>query len=168
MNEIKNISIVGAGFTGKQIATITALYEYHVTIIDLNSEMLKEAKITVPVEIETIMLKYSYDMTKRDRETIVKKIQQCKFDRIIISHGTDKMTETAQLLGKNIQDKIVVLFGAMTPFAFRNSDALFNLGTALIAVQKVPKGVYIAMNGKVFTWDNVQKDQKKGIFENIK
>jgi len=83
----------------------------------------------------------------------------------VITHGTDTMVETAQLLGEEIKDKVVILFGSMIPYSIDNSDALFNLGVALSAVQSKENGVYITMNGKVFNWNNVYKNKDKGLFE---
>ena len=94
--------------------------------------------------------------------------KDCTEDKIIITHGTDTMSETAQILGKVIEDKTIVLLGAMVPFNQPKSDALFNLGCAISAVQFLPKGVYITMNGKIFSWDNVRKNKEQGLFENIK
>lgn len=91
-----------------------------------------------------------------------------KEEKIIISHGTDTMQEIAQLLGKNIKDKTIVLLGAMIPYNQKKSDSLFNLGCAVSAVQTLPKGVYITMNGKIFSWDNVKKNKEHGMFETLK
>ncbi len=84
----------------------------------------------------------------------------------MITHGTDTMVDTAQLLGDKIKDKTIVLFGSMIPYSINNSDALFNLGAALSAVQDKTNGVYIAMNGQVFDFDKVEKNKALGIFEN--
>ena len=107
-------------------------------------------------------------MTDEDREKILQSCKDCEEDKIIITHGTDTMVETAQVLGKNIKDKTIVLVGAMIPYNQEKSDALFNLGCAVSAVQILPKGVYIAMNGKIFSWDNVRKNKELGLFESIK
>ncbi|MCX7039848.1 MAG: asparaginase domain-containing protein, partial [Spirochaetes bacterium] len=86
-------------------------------------------------------------------------------DRIVITHGTDTMTETADVLGKAGLAKTIVLTGAMVPYIFSSSDAVFNLGSAITAVQLLPNGVYIAMNGRVFPWDGVKKNRERGVFE---
>lgn len=131
-------------------------------------EMLKQAKITLSVETEKLMLKDSRELTKKDRELILKKCQDCKEDKIIITHGTFTMPETAKFLGEKIENKTIVLTGSAIPFNEKNSDALFNLGCATLAVQTLPKGVYITMNGKCFNWNNVRKNLKTGEFEVLK
>jgi L-asparaginase len=128
-------------------------------------EMLKLGRCKVPVEIRTLMLLDSLEMTGADRAIIVEQCAQCKEDRIVITHGTDTMEETAKMLGKAITDKTIVLTGAMVPYKFGSSDGLFNLGSGLAFAQTLPHGVYIAMNGRYFTWDNVEKNRKTGEFE---
>jgi len=93
--------------------------------------------------------------------------KNCSEDKIVITHGTDTMPETAKVLGKNIKDKTIVLLGSMIPYSFGGSDALFNLGCAISAVQILPKGVYITMNGKIFPYDNVRKNKEIGEFQNL-
>jgi L-asparaginase len=107
--------------------------------------------------LEEVMLKDSLQMMSEDREEILKKCINCLEDKIIVTHGTDTVVETARVLGKNVKGKTIVLVGAMIPYAFGASDALFNLGFAFSAVQALQQGVYITMNGKIFTWDNVRK-----------
>lgn len=131
-------------------------------------EILKQAKNEIDFEMEVLMLKDSLDMSDNDRAIILKKSEIAKEEKILITHGTDTIVETAQVLGKNILNKTIVLTGAMTPFSFGNSDALFNLGFAIGAVQFLPSGVFVAMNGKIFSWDNVRKNKDIGVFENIK
>ncbi len=128
-------------------------------------EMLEQAKNKVDIKSETIMLKDSLYMKDSDRKKILEKCKSCKQDKIIITHGTDTMVETANVLGNKIKNKTIVLTGAMVPFSFGNSDALFNLGGGIIAAQALPKGVYIIMNGKIFNWNNVMKDKKIGEFK---
>jgi L-asparaginase len=91
----------------------------------------------------------------------------CSENNVIVTHGTDTMVETAGFLGKNVKGKTVVLVGAMIPYAFGASDALFNLGCAFSAVQTLPPGVYITMNGNILLWDNVRKNKESGEFEEI-
>lgn len=131
-------------------------------------EMLKLGRCKVPVEIRTLMLVDSLEMTDADRQIIVEQCQKCKEDRIVITHGTDTMEETAKALGKAVTDKTIVLAGAMVPYKFGSSDGLFNLGSALAFAQTLSYGVYIAMNGRYFTWDNVKKNQKTGEFEEVR
>ena len=94
--------------------------------------------------------------------------QQCEEDQIVITHGTDTMSETAKVLAKKVKNKTIVLFGAMIPIKFGSSDGLFNLGSALAFVQTLPAGVYVAMNGRCFQWDNVRKNKQTGMFEEIR
>lgn len=111
------------------------------------------------------MQKDSRVITDNDRQTILTKCKDTIEDRIIITHGTFTMPGTAKYLGKANLDKTIVLFGAHIPANKDHSDALFNLGTAFIASQLLSKGVYVLMNGKVFTWDNVKKDFPTGYFK---
>ncbi len=132
-------------------------------------EMLKQSRNEADVKLEILMLKDSIHMDGADREKILQKCKSCEEDRIIITHGTDTMVETAQVLGKNIRKKTIVLLGAMVPYNNKtDSDALFNLGGAMTAAQLLPYGVYIAMHGKIFSWDNVRKNKAESRFEEIK
>lgn len=131
-------------------------------------QMLRQSRSKADIEIEQVMLLDSLDMTEDHREQILKACLNTDTERIVITHGTDTMVETAQLLGKHIQDKTVVLFGSMIPYVFGGSDALFNLGSAITVVQILEHGVYIAMNGKIFNWDNVKKNKELGEFQAIK
>ncbi len=130
-------------------------------------EMLKLGRCKVDVEVRALMLIDSLDMTDADREIILEQCRRAKETRIVITHGTDTMEETARVLGRRIADKTIVLTGAMVPYKFGSSDGLFNLGSALAFAQTLPPGVYIAMNGQYFTWDNVKKNRKTGVFEEI-
>jgi len=131
-------------------------------------EMLALGRSKVEVSIRTLMMVDSLDMTAADRQLILEQCARAKEDRIIITHGTDTMEETARVLGAAIKDKTVVLTGAMVPYKFGSSDGLFNLGSALAFVQTLPRGVYICMNGRCFAWDNVRKDRKAGSFEELR
>jgi len=131
-------------------------------------EMLKQARSTLKVKTQTLFLKDSLDMTDNDREKILRACKNCTENQIVITHGTDTMPETAKALGSAIKNKTIVLLGAMIPHSFGNSDALFNLGCALSAVQFLQQGVYISMNGKIFSCDNVRKDKSKGEFCSLK
>jgi L-asparaginase len=110
------------------------------------------------------MLIDSLEMTDADRQTIVQQCLRTKEERIVVTHGTDTMEETARVLGTSVKGKTIILTGAMIPYKFGSSDGLFNLGSALAFAQVLPNGVYIAMNGRYFTWDNVRKDRKAGEF----
>jgi L-asparaginase len=131
-------------------------------------QMLKLGRCKVDVNIRTIMLIDSLNMTEEDRKIILENCKKAKEDMIIITHGTSTMAETARFLGKFIKNKTIVLTGAMSPYAFGSSDGLFNLGCALAFAQTLSHGVYIAMNGRYFNYDNVRKNEKLGIFEEIK
>ena len=131
------------------------------------AEMLRLGRSRVEVTIRTVMMIDSMEMTEADRALIVQHCAQCAEERIIITHGTDTMTETAAALAREIADKTIVLTGAMIPYAFGSSDGLFNLGSALSFVQILPPGVYVAMNGKCFSWDRVRKNRERGEFEEL-
>jgi L-asparaginase len=130
--------------------------------------MLRLGRCRVPVTIETVMMKDSLSMTSADREKIVQECQKSKEQKILITHGTDTMVETAKILGNTITDKTIVLTGAMVPYAFGSSDGLFNLGSALAFLQTLPSGVYISMNGRFFHWNNVRKNKEIGLFEELR
>jgi L-asparaginase len=128
-------------------------------------EMLKLGRSKVDVDLRTLMLIDSLEMTDADRQTVVQQCLKAKEERIVITHGTDTMEETAKVLGTSVKGKTIILTGAMIPYKFGSSDGLFNLGSALAFAQVLPNGVYIAMNGRYFTWDNVKKNKKAGEFE---
>lgn len=131
-------------------------------------EMLTLGRCKVRTEIETLMMIDSLEMTGEDRMSILHHCREAREDQIVITHGTDTMEETAHLLGKELTGKTIVLTGAMVPYKFGSSDGLFNLGSALAFVQSLPPGIYIAMNGRYFQWDNVRKNRKTGEFEEIR
>ena len=131
-------------------------------------EMLKLGRCKVPVEIRTLMLVDSLEMTDADPQIIIEQCRKCKEDRIVITHGTDTMEETANALGQANLEKTIVLSGAMVPYKFGSSDGLFNLGSALAFAQTLSRGVYVVMNGRCFMWNNVKKNRKTGEFEETK
>lgn len=131
-------------------------------------EMLRLGRCKVSVDIRTLMLIDSLEMTDEDRKSILDQCRKSREDKIVVTHGTDTMEETGKVLGKAITDKTIVLTGAMIPYKFGSSDGLFNLGSALAFVQTLPHGVYVVMNGKYFSWDNVKKNKKTGEFEEIR
>ena len=110
----------------------------------------------------------SLEMTAEDRELIVHQCNQCDESKIIITHGTDTMAETAAVIAQKVTGKTIILTGAMIPIKFGSSDGLFNLGSALAFAQSLPAGVYLAMNGRFFNWDNVRKNRQTGVFEEIR
>lgn len=130
-------------------------------------EMLDLGRNLVPVEVRTLMMVDSLEMTVEDRALIAEHCRKSKEDKIIITHGTDTMAETAMLLAEKVKDKTIVITGAMIPYKFGSSDGLFNLGSALAFVQTLPKGVYVAMNGRYFHAHNVRKNKETGEFEEL-
>lgn len=130
-------------------------------------EMLRLGRSNLEVTITPLFMMDSLDMTDADRDLIVAECNACPESQILITHGTDTMVETARVLAESVIDKTIVLTGAMIPYAFGSSDGLFNLGSALSFVQVLEPGVYVAMNGRHFTWDNVRKNRERGIFEPV-
>lgn len=120
-------------------------------------EILALGRCTIEYSIRTLMLVDSLEMSETDREIILRNCTECEENYIVITHGTDTLTKTAQYLAEANIPKTIVLTGAMVPYAFGASDALFNLGSALAFAQSLQNGVYVAMNGKYHTWDKVQK-----------
>ena len=128
-------------------------------------DMLQRGRCGLDVTIDVLMMVDSLDMTDADRARIVHACRDCDEARVVVTHGTDTMVETAQSLAAGVPNKTVVLTGAMVPYAFGSSDGLFNLGSAVSFVQALPPGVYVAMNGRVFAWNNVRKNRTLGVFE---
>jgi L-asparaginase len=128
-------------------------------------EMLRLGRSRLDLAVRTLMMVDSLDMTDADRQLILSNCRSAEEERIVITHGTDTMAETARVLGEAAMAKTIVLTGAMVPYAFGSSDGLFNLGSALSFAQALPHGVYVAMNGRCFAWDNVTKNRALGIFE---
>ena len=131
-------------------------------------KLLELGRSRVEVKIETLMMIDSLQMSDLERNHILDKCMNEPTNKIIITHGTDTMVETAKILASKIKDKVIILTGAMIPIKFGSSDGLFNLGSALSFAQILDPGIYITMNGQYFYWDNVQKNKKLGIFERIK
>ena len=129
-------------------------------------EILREMGVGFPFEITSLMRKDSLDMTAADRELIRDAVSRDAAGRILITHGTDTMTDTAAVL-KGIAAKTVVLTGALNPARFRGSDAIFNIGGAVAAAQSLPPGIYIFMNGRIFDALKVRKNRDKNRFEEI-
>jgi L-asparaginase len=129
-------------------------------------EMLRLGRSRIQVVVETLMMIDSLDMTDRGRSAIVARCREAPETRILITHGTDTMVETARALAGG-DGKTIVLTGAMVPYAFGSSDGLFNLGSALSFVQVLPPGVYIAMNGRCFQSNSVRKNRDTGVFEDL-
>ena len=129
--------------------------------------MLALGRSRVEVSVRTLMMVDSLEMIDADRDLIVSNCRQCPESRIVITHGTDTMVQTAGVLAQADLGKTIVLTGAMIPYAFGSSDGLFNLGSALSFAQVLPPGVYVAMNGTAFAWDQVRKNAKTGYFEAV-
>src|ERR1044071_3907734 len=131
-------------------------------------DLLEMGRCRLHTEIRTLMMIDSLEMTDVDRELIAHQCNHCEETQIVITHGTDTMSETARVLAETVKSKTVVLFGAMIPIKFGSSDRLFNLGSALAFVQTLPPGVYVAMNGRYFDATNVRKNKETGMFEEIR
>ena len=129
-------------------------------------EMLERSKCRLNVDVKTLMMIDSLEMTQKDIEKIIDECKKTKSSRIVITHGTDTMVNTAKKIAEKIKNKTIVLTGAMIPYAFgSSSDGFFNLGSALSFVQTLKNGVYIAINGQYFDYDKVEKNILKGYFE---
>jgi L-asparaginase len=130
-------------------------------------EMIVRSRVTPEVTVRTLMMIDSLDMTAEDRTFIVSQCVSAPENKIIITHGTDTMSVTAGVLAEKVSGKTIVLTGAMIPYKFGSSDGFFNLGCALAFVQSLPHGVYVAMNGRYFNWNNVRKNRQTGQFEEL-
>jgi L-asparaginase len=129
--------------------------------------MLELGRSMLETSVETLMMVDSLQMTTEQRAYLAQCCQNTPEKQIVVTHGTDTMPETARLLANEVEDKTIVLTGAMIPYRFGSSDGMFNLGSALAFAQVLPEGVYIAMNGQYFPWHNVRKNTEKGLFEAI-
>lgn len=161
MNESIRLFVTGGTFD-KEYDEIDGVLEFRDTHLP---EMLAMGRSRLNVQIRTLMMIDSLEMTEADRELIARNCQDAPEPHIVITHGTDTMVETARVLAERVRDKTVVLTGAMIPIAFGSSDGLFNLGGALAVVQVLPPGVYVTMNGLVFDWNRVRKNRDTGVFE---
>ncbi|MCB0601751.1 MAG: asparaginase [Saprospiraceae bacterium] len=134
------------------------------------SEMFDRGRCRLNIDLKTLMMIDSLEMTDDDRQIIAHNCKKSDADRILVTHGTDTIVSTAKYLASQaIEEKTIVLTGALIPYAFgMSSDGFFNLGSALAFVQVLPPGVYIVMNGRYFLWDNVRKNRETGYFENIR
>lgn len=157
------IIITGGTFDKKydEIQGVLSFQQTHLPAI------LDQVRLTLPVALEIDQLMDSLDMEDHHRRQVVDACCRAPEPWIVITHGTDTMAETARLLAAEELDKSIVLTGAMIPYSVTGSDSLFNLGSAIGAVQLLPAGVFIAMNGRIFAWDDVRKNRQAGIFETI-
>ena len=154
--------LITGGTFDKEYDEITGSLYFKETHI---RELLDLGRSRVNVKIKKLMLIDSLEMKNSHRELILKKCLQSKENKIIITHGTDTMVKTAKFIAQENLNKTIILTGAMIPYKFGSSDGLFNLGGAIAYVQSLESGVYIAMNGKCFKWNEVQKNFKTGVFE---
>jgi L-asparaginase len=162
------ILILAAGGTfDKEYDELTGTLAFHRTHLP---SMLELGRCRLDVEIRTAMLIDSLEMTAADRERLLGECRSAPEREIVVTHGTDTLVDTAAVLARGLAgtDKTVVLTGAMVPFAFGSSDGLFNLGSALSFVQVLAPGVYVAMNGRYFAWDNCRKNRERGVFETLR
>ena len=157
--------IVTGGTFDKEYNELTGELYFNKTHV---SEMLRLGRSRIGLKIVTLMMRDSLHMEDSDIKIILNECQNSIEDKIVITHGTDKMANTARVLGESIKNKTLVITGAIIPYAFGSSDGMFNLGSALAFVQTLPNGVYVAMNGRYFHYDNVNKNLQNGNFEEIK
>ena len=163
---MKHIKIFSTGGTfDKEFNEITGELFFKKTQL---YELLDMGRSKLDIKIETLMMVDSLKMSDTERQYIVDKCKKEKTHKIIITHGTDTMVKTAELLAKQITDKTIILTGAMIPIKFGSSDGLFNLGSAMSFIQVLEPGIYITMNGRYFNWNNVRKNKIQGVFERIK
>ncbi len=155
---------VTGGTFDKQYNEIEGRLSFHSTHVE---DVLERGRCKLDVKVTVLMMMDSLDMQASDRAQIVEACQRCAEQQVVITHGTDTMVETAAAIAAAVPEKTVVLTGAMIPFVFGSSDGLFNLGSALSFVQLLPVGVYLAMNGRWFAWNDVRKNRELGVFESI-
>lgn len=165
MNDEIQVYVTGGTFD-KEYDYITGSLYFKDTHLQ---DMFERGRCTLKIDIKTLMMVDSLEMTDADRDIIIHNCRSTKLDNIIITHGTDKMVDTATALANaNIKDKTIVLTGAMIPIAFgTSSDGFFNLGSALAFAQALPPGVYVVMNGRCFDYDMVKKNRQTGYFESL-
>lgn len=156
--------LVTGGTFDKEYDMINGKLDFEETHVP---EMLKLGRCTLDLEIRTVMMIDSLEMTDTDRELLLHNCKNAPEDKILITHGTDTMAQTAAYIAKENLNKTIVLTGAMIPYKFGSSDGFFNLGAALAFAQTLPAGVYVAMNGRYYNWDNVVKNKKTGYFEEV-
>ena len=163
-----SILIVATGGTfDKEYDELTGRLDFHDTHLP---KMLELGRCRLEVAVRTPMMVDSLEMTDADRDLLVAQCRRASEKQIVITHGTDTMVETAAVLARGLAEtgKTVVLTGAMVPFAFGSSDGLFNLGSAVSFAQVLPPGIYVAMNGLWFDWDNCRKNRELGVFERLR
>jgi len=157
--------IITGGTFDKEYNEITGELFFNKTHLP---EMLKLGRSRLNVKMVNLMMRDSLHMNDSDLKIILDECKKSDENKILITHGTDKMVKTSVFLAKYVKNRTIVITGAMVPYAFGSSDGLFNLGSALAFVQTLPHGIYISMNGRIFPWDNVRKDKENGEFVNSK
>ena len=153
---------VTGGTFDKEYDELTGTLHFAATHVE---EMLQRGRCMLDVQVEVLMMMDSLEMKESHRHRIVDACANCTESKIVITHGTDTMVDTAAVIAAAVTTKTIVLTGAMVPYAFGSSDGLFNLGSALSFVQALAPGVYVAMNGRCFRWDDVRKNRDVGVFE---
>lgn len=163
-NELIQVYVTGGTFD-KEYDYITGELFFKDTHLQ---EMFVRGRSTLNIDLKTLMMVDSLEMTEADRSIIIHNCKSSKADMIILTHGTDRMVHTAKALANEGIAKTIVLTGAMVPYAFgTSSDGFFNLGSTLAFAQTLPHGVYVSMNGRCFEWDNVRKNKQTGFFESL-
>ena len=157
--------VVTGGTFDKQYNELAGTLTFGETHVE---QVLARGRCHLDVAIQVLMMMDSLEMRDEHRARIVAAVRDCAETQVVITHGTDTMVETARAIAAAVTGKTVVLTGAMVPFAFGSSDGLFNLGSALSFAQVLPPGVYVAMNGRWFAWDDVRKNRELGVFEAIR
>jgi L-asparaginase len=162
---MKILFIQTGGTIDKDYPKLAKGYAFEITV-PATRRILEDINPSFDFEILPLLQKDSLDLTNEDRDKIHEACLSADTEKIVITHGTDTMIETAQKLA-NIKGKVIILTGAMRPERFSNSDADFNVGVAIGAVNMVKEGVYIAMNGRVYSYDKVKRDLTTGQFVEI-
>ena len=157
--------VVTGGTFDKQYNELAGTLTFGETHVE---QVLERGRCHLDVAIQVLMMMDSLEMRDEHRARIVAAVRDCAETQVVITHGTDTMVETARAIAAAVTGKTIVLTGAMVPFAFGSSDGLFNLGSALSFAQVLPPGVYVAMNGRWFAWDDVRKNRELGVFEAIR
>jgi L-asparaginase len=130
--------------------------------------ILEQSRVTLPLSIDIRLLIDSLHMTDAHRRGVLDACRASPEGAVVVIHGTDTMVQTAQVVGRAALDKTIVFTGAMVPYSVQGTDAPFNLGFALAMALALPAGAYVAMNGRVFAWDNVEKDRAEGEFRALR
>lgn len=160
-----NVCVIAAGGTfEKHYDEIAGKLGFGASVLP---EVIDRCRISQPVRLAQLPLLDSLDMQDEDRQRVLQACMAAPEPALVVVHGTDTMPETARLLGQAGLGKTVVITGAMIPYEIAGSDALFNFGMAFGLAQTLPAGVYIAMSGQVFSWDNVRKNREQGVFETL-